>query len=167
MKQYLSTLLGSRFPVLAKKLAESYQPQTVIEPIPWTPLSRPLSHCRVALVTTAGVHHHGQKPFDMQDEEGDPGFRALDGATITNDYRITHDYYDHTDAEKDLNVVFPLERLREFHREGVIGELVGTHYGFMGHVTGRHLPVLVEQTAVEVANRLKKDGVDLVLLSPA
>jgi D-proline reductase (dithiol) PrdB len=167
LKNRLIAKLITRYPGLAQRFITAYEPWESGEAIPWTPPRKPLSECTLALVTTSGVHHHGQPPFNMQDSEGDPSFRAIDGATIGEDYRITHDYYDHSDAEKDLNIIFPLDRLRELQQEGVIGRLADTHYSFMGHIDGRHIATLIGQTARQVADRLCRDDVDLVLLTPA
>ena len=71
-----------------------------------------------------------------------------------------------TDAEKDLNIVFPIERLREFVSEGIIGKVADAHYTFMGHILGPHIYTLMEVSAPEVAARLKKKEVDYVLLTP-
>ncbi len=43
--------------------------------IPWTPLKQPLSQCKVALLTTGGVHLKTDPPFNMEDKEGDPTYR--------------------------------------------------------------------------------------------
>jgi D-proline reductase (dithiol) PrdB len=66
------------------------------------------------------VHLRTQKPYDIEDGDGDPSLRELPADTPAPEYMITHDYYDHTDADTDLNIVFPIDRLREFAREGVI-----------------------------------------------
>jgi D-proline reductase (dithiol) PrdB len=79
---------------------------------------------------------------------------------------ITHDYYDHADADKDINIVLPVDRLKEFAREGVIGGVGPTMYGFMGHITGPHIYTLMNVTAPEAACGLLKDGVDCVLVTP-
>ena len=79
---------------------------------------------------------------------------------------ITHDYYDHADADRDMNIVFPIERLREFEKEGFVGRVADHHFGFMGHITGRHIPTLLNEKAPELARRLKKGEVDIVLLTP-
>jgi D-proline reductase (dithiol) PrdB len=79
---------------------------------------------------------------------------------------ITHDYYDHSDAERDINIVFPIERLWELEMEGIIGGVIRIHYGFMGHILGRHLNTLINKSVPEVARRLRSDKVDLVLLTP-
>jgi len=130
-------------------------------------VTKPLSDCRVAIVTTSGVHHQSQQPFDMQDSAGDPSFREIDGATISKDYVITHDYYDHSDAEKDLNIIFPLDRLRELQDEGIIGSLASRHYSFMGHIDGHHIASLVGKSAKEIIEKLRQQAVDVVLLTPA
>ncbi|MEN8687896.1 MAG: glycine/sarcosine/betaine reductase selenoprotein B family protein, partial [Desulfuromonadales bacterium] len=135
-KNQLIAKLITRFPSLAQRFITAYQPWESGEPAPWTPVTKPLSDCRVALVTTSGVHHKNQQPFDMADSEGDPSFREIEGATIGEDYIITHDYYDHSDAEKDLNIIFPLDRLRELQDEGIIGDLASRHYSLMGHIDG-------------------------------
>lgn len=80
--------------------------------IPWAPMTKRLSECRVAIVTTAGVHLKGEPPFDMFDKDGDHSFRAIPLSAPTDALKITHDYYDHTDAEKDINIVFPIDRLK-------------------------------------------------------
>jgi len=165
LKNRMIARLITRFPSLSKRFIDGYTPWES-EEVPWTPLGKPLAECRVALVTTAGVHHVDQAPFDMNDPNGDPGFRELDLERPLSDLMITHDYYDHKDADRDINIVFPVERLREFAREGRIGGVTRHHYGFMGHVDGPHLPRLIEETGPEVARRLKDRGADVVLLTP-
>lgn len=167
IKNRLIAKVITRYPSLAQRFITAYKPWESGEAIPWTPTKKPLSDCTLAVVTTCGVHHTEQKPFDMQDSEGDPSFRAINGATIGSDYRITHDYYDHSDAEKDLNIVLPLDRLQELQQEGIIGRLASTHYSFMGHIDGRHIATLIEQTAKQVVAKLRQDEVDVVLLTPA
>lgn len=134
---------------------------------PWTPLRKAPPECTVALVTTAGVHLASDAPFDMGDRRGDPSFREIPSDTPGNLLAVTHDYYDHRDADRDVNVVFPIDRLRELSAGGEIGRPAPVHYSFMGHVTGPHVPVLRDGTSREVARRLGEAAVDLVLLSPA
>ncbi|GAB6081809.1 glycine/sarcosine/betaine reductase selenoprotein B family protein [Desulfuromonas carbonis] len=166
-KNRLIAKLITRFPRLAAPLLAAHLPQETAGQIPWTPITKPLGNCRVAVVTTSGVHHRRQRPFNMLDQEGDPSLRVLDGATIFDDFTISHDYYDHTDAEKDLNIVLPLQRLRELAQEGIIGSVANDHFSFMGHIVGPHLETLKERTAPQLAALLRAAEVDLVLLTPA
>ena len=167
LKNRLLARLATRYPVLAQRFIDAYKPWETEGEIPWTPAVTPLREAKLAVVTTAGIHHTGQPPFNMSDKDGDPSFRELDGGTLFNDFRITHDYYDHSDADRDPNVVLPLAPLQELVAEGVLGGLAKNHFAFMGHIDGRHILTLSEEQAQEVARRLTQESVDLVLLAPA
>jgi D-proline reductase (dithiol) PrdB len=80
---------------------------------------------------------------------------------------ITHKYYDHTAADRDLNVVLPVDRLRELVTDGLVGGVAPRMYSFMGHIDGPHVRTLMEATAPEVARRLRADGAEAVVLTPA
>jgi len=159
-------VLATAFPSIGERFASGYRAERQGGGIPWAPVKKPLAASTIALVTTAGVHHRAQPPYDMHDHDGDPSFRELDLSLPLDSLTITHDYYDHSDADRDLNVVFPAERLRELAAAGEIGGLAPRAYGFMGHITGRHLETLKRRTAPEVAARLRKARVDAVLLAP-
>lgn len=135
--------------------------------IPFTPLRKPLHRCRVALLTTGGVHLQTQPPFDMADPDGDASYRLIPQEVAHSGMTITHKYYDHSDADRDLNVIFPLMHLRALVKQGVLGALASNHVGFMGHIEGAQLPILNTQTAPAVANLLRADQVDIALLTPA
>ena len=165
LKNRLIAKLITQFPSLAQGFIEAYKPWET-EGIPWAHVRKPLTESIVALVTTAGVHRKDQKPFNMKDRNGDPTYREIDNDTPVEDLMITHDYYDHTDAQKDINIVFPNTRLKEFASEGFIGSVARTHYGFMGHIVGPHIYSLMNESAPEVAANLQKQGVDCVLLTP-
>lgn len=155
-----------RVPWLASCWAKSHRFVEGRE-IPWTPMRKSVADSVIALVTTAGVHLKSQEPFDMEDPDGDPSFREIPTDTSHVDLTITHKYYDHSAADRDINVVLPLDRMRELFKEKRIGGLAPIIYGFMGHVHGRHLRTLLEASAPEVARRLKSDGAEAVVLTPA
>lgn len=157
----------TRYPSLANRLISAYRPWESGAPTPWTPVTKPLDQCKVALITTAGVHHRSQKKFDMQDPHGDPTFREIDPNTIRENYEITHDYYDHSDAAKDLNIIFPIDRFEELKKDGILGDLAKRHYSLMGHIDGPHIVTLIEKSASNIIKNLHADYVDLVFLTPA
>ena len=109
--------LATAFPSVGERLAAGYRAERQEEAVPWAPVAKPLAATTLALVTTAGVHHRDQPPYDMHDPDGDPSFRELDLDRPLDSLMITHDYYDHADADRDLNVVFPVARLRELFLE--------------------------------------------------
>jgi len=134
---------------------------------PWTPFRSDISKCRLALITTGGVHLKSQKPFDMKDPAGDPTFREISADTQPADLTITHNYYDHADADKDVNIVFPIERVQELKQSNEIGDVNYRHFSFMGHIMHHHINTLMKETAPRVAAALKSDNVDIVVLTPA
>jgi len=154
------------WPWLAERWARHHQ---FIEgkDIPWAPLRKPVRESSIAMVTTAGVHLKSQTPFNMEDPDGDATFRAFPSNANTADLTITHKYYDHSAADRDINVVLPIDRLRELRDEGVIGGIAPTLYSFMGHIDGPHLNILMDETAPQVAELLVQDGADAVFLTPA
>lgn len=164
-KNRLLAKLYTAFPALAARWGRKSAATGGV--IPWTAPRRPLARATVALVTTGGVHLRSQPPFDMSDPDGDPTWREVPVAADRAELTITHDYYDHADADRDLNLVFPAERLREMAERGVIGALHPTAVSFMGHIDGRHVETLRTKSAPEAARLLASAGVDYALLVPA
>jgi D-proline reductase (dithiol) PrdB len=136
------------------------------EDVPWTPLTGPVMSSRLTLITTGGVHLRSDAPFDMQDPAGDPSFREIPADAAVDDLMITHNYYDHRDADKDINIVLPLDRVRELASYGEIGVVNHRHFSFMGHILQPHLETLIQRTSREVAQALVADNVDLAILTP-
>ncbi|HAG51865.1 MAG TPA: hypothetical protein DHU69_00715 [Deltaproteobacteria bacterium] len=165
LKNRLIAKLFTRFPFFVERWVQKAAPWKV-EGIPWTPLTKSIKDCKIAIVTTAGVHLKSQKPFDMHDKNGDPTYRDIPKDASKEQLTITHDYYDHKDADKDINIVFPIDRLKELKETGEIGDLADINFGFMGHIEAGHIYTLINDTAPEVADRLKSQGVDAVLLTP-
>lgn len=159
------TTLYSRFPSLSHRSGASVDPLKFYD-TPWAPLTKPLSESKLALVTTAGVHLASDTPFNMYDTAGDPTFRVVPSHTDVADITITHDYYDHKDADKDINIVFPVERVRELVADGTIGSLANRFYGFMGHIEEKYIDSLVNEHAKKVLEMMQEDGVDIALLTP-
>jgi D-proline reductase (dithiol) PrdB len=157
--------LFTKFPSLGRKAANKVE-SIQFEDIPWTPVPGPLSELKMSLVTTAGVHLKSDTPFDMVDKTGDPTLRVIPASTAVADIMITHDYYDHKDADNDINIVFPIERLKEYVTEGRIGSLSDKFYGFMGHIIEGHIDTFINEEVPKVSKMMKEDGVDVALLLP-
>ncbi len=119
------------------------------------------------MITTGGVHLSTQQPFNMKDPSGDPSFREIPADTPPDNLSITHNYYDHLDADKDINIVFPIQRIQLLKQSGEIGDVNSRHFAFMGHIMHHHIKTLVNDTALRVAAELKADAVDITILTPA
>ena len=134
--------------------------------VPWTPLRKPLADSTVAIVTTAGLHLRDDKPFNRDHPGGESTYRVLPADADVADVVQSHFSigFDRTAIYRDINVTYPVDRLRELADRGVIGGVASNHYSFMGAL--RDCTVVAEETGPEVAQRLKAEGVDLVLLTP-
>ena len=138
---------------------------SVFKTTTWTPLEKPLEKARVALLCSSGLSRKDQPPYDPL-SRSDLTFREIPKDTPVEDLVINYAYYDHTDADKDINCVFPIERFRELEQEGFIGEFHETAYGLgMGRMYKR--TALQTQLAAEIARRLKGAAVDALLCVPA
>ena len=134
---------------------------------PWAPLNKKIAACRIALITTGGVHLKSQAPFDMLSYSGDASFREIPADAASEQLIITHNYYDHADADRDINIVFPIDRLRELEQLGEIGAANHRHYSFMGHITEDLIDKLINESVPRVVDALANDSVDAVVLTPA
>ena len=127
-----------------------------------TPLlaGKPLAGRRVAIVTTAGLHRRGDRPF----RPGDGSYRVIAADTPANALVMSHISvnFDRTGFQQDLNTVFPIDRLRELATDGTVGSMAAVHYSFMGAFP----PAAAEPHAQHLAGLLKADKVDAALLVP-
>jgi D-proline reductase (dithiol) PrdB len=132
--------------------------------VPFTPYDKDLSRATVAIVTAAGVHRKDQEPFNIADELGDLTFRIIGENDQASDLMVTHHHYDHSDADRDINVVFPMDALRELAGEGFIGGIAREHVGFMGYTM--QLKKMYEETAPQIAEEIdKRSRADIVVLT--
>ncbi len=129
---------------------------------PFAPLRKPLSEAKLALVTTAGLHLRADAPF----ASGDQTYRVIPSSADARDIIQSHTSigFDRTAVMRDINVTFPIDRLRELVDRGTLGELSERFYSFMG--ANRDPKRIVEETGPEVARKLLEGGVDAVLLTP-
>ncbi len=120
----------------------------------------PLCERKVALISTAGLHLSSDRPFGI----GAADYRLIPKGTPAADLVMSHisTNFDRTGFQMDHNLVFPLERLTELAENGDIGSVADYHYSFMGATD----PEQMQDTARNVAEIMKKEGVNAVLLVP-
>ena len=129
----------------------------------WTPLRKPLSECVVSLFTTGGVHLRDDTPFDIDSAHGDWTHREIPTDVDTRSLAVTHSHYSHVDADRDVNCMFPLDRLRELRDEGVIGGIAPMAYSIMGF--NPDPDNLMAHTAPVLAQGFQESGADLVFMT--
>ncbi|MBM3219748.1 MAG: hypothetical protein FJZ38_13925 [Candidatus Rokubacteria bacterium] len=137
-------------------------PMQANDSAPFTRLAKPLTACRLAIVTTAGLHRRGDTPFGP----GEQTYRVIPADTPAADIVQSHTSlgFDRTAIMRDVNISYPIDRLRELVDRRALGGLAPNGYSFMG--AQRELTKIANETGPEVAGRLRADGADAVLLTP-
>jgi D-proline reductase (dithiol) PrdB len=120
----------------------------------------PLSERRFAIVSSAALIRRGDMPFAF----GSAECRFLPAVTPVGEILISHVSinFDRAGFQRDINVVYPIDRLRELAAEGVIGGVADTHYTVMGSTD----PVGMVAAADQIAGQLRQERIDSILLSP-
>ena len=134
---------------------------TPITPAPvWTPLTKPLEECTVGFASACGVHSKTQKPYKLA---GDGSWREIPRDVAPDELMITHGGYDHTDVNRDINSMWPYQRMIELEREGFIKHFCDINAGFMGG--GGDIDTFTNQIGPEVAELFVSEGADIVILT--
>jgi D-proline reductase (dithiol) PrdB len=132
------------------------------EPPPWTPIAKPLSALRVALIGSGGVHCADQEPFHFRN---DTSHREIALDTDAAELRVSHFGYDLRNARRDVGCVFPLRALCELAEEGVVGGVVDPALSFMGGIYSARL--VREELAPRFRDFVLRQKADLAYLVPA
>ena len=138
------------------------------EDVPFSPLKKPLSECRVSLVTTAS--------FVLLDEAGNPmekpgmiGTNELEVFTAPSDWPVNRIRSTSTDHDRyqtnmqDVNAFFPTTRMQEFLKEGTFGSLSKNYYRTLPNYSQRKT---TEVDGPEILRQCLEDNVDVALLTP-
>lgn len=136
----------------------------VNDPVPFASLTKPISECRVALLSTAGVHLDDQEPFHVASVAGDPTLRVIPDDVDLARLRFTHTHYDTSSAQQDPNVVLPIDRLHELVDRGRVESASPVHVGMMGF--NPDAAPLVDSLGPAVVDVLTSAEVDVALMVP-
>jgi D-proline reductase (dithiol) PrdB len=146
-----------------KEFVKRY-PFVISDDVPWTPYKGRPSEQTFALITSGGLYlKDRQPPFDTVSIHGDTSFREIPKSVGQQALGIAHAHYDHSLAEQDINIIFPIQRFLELEKEGIIGKVAETHYSF-SYVND--VVTLVTETVPRVISRIKAEGVDILFLVP-
>tara|TARA_B100001250_G_C19522958_1_gene666800 strand:+ start:29 stop:475 length:447 start_codon:yes stop_codon:yes gene_type:complete len=121
---------------------------------------KPISEAKIAIVTSASLHHEDDDDF----APNDTGYRIL--KKDRQDIVVGHwsPNFDASGVSSDLNVVFPIDRLLELEARGEIGSVSDVHISVAGNqfdLSGIRL-----DGGPAAAALLNKHEVDVVLLTP-
>lgn len=134
--------------------------------VPQARLAKPLAECRLTLVSSCGVHRKSDAPLDVCHPFGDFRFMRVPSSAKADDLIIHQLKYPHDDADLDINVIFPIERLQELREDRQIGALTPNFFSFIGYNMD---PERFERTvAAGIADAVvEEEGADCALLAPA
>ena len=154
---------------LSRQMVKSWIRLNHPEPIPWTPLTKPLSECTVALISSGGLVLKTDQPYNLWGERknpwwGDPSYRVIPRGTTAEDIRIFHLHINPAFVEQDINCLLPLQRLSELEARGEIGHCAESHYSYMGYIL--QPKTLLEETVPAIVEHLRQEHVNVVMLIP-
>ncbi|MGI9326720.1 MAG: glycine/sarcosine/betaine reductase selenoprotein B family protein [Pseudomonadales bacterium] len=138
---------------------------TINKSAPLQRLNKPLSECTISLLTSGGVSQCSMPAFDP-DARNDHRLDSIDREVDAKDFQIHDSYYNHSDADSDINCIFPVERLRELAAAGVVGQVSPRLWsGFMGRIYNRSK--VLEESGPAFAAALSDDAVDVLVAAPS
>jgi glycine reductase len=154
--------------MLVRKLkGEQYTteyPMPVFDRVPHAAAIKDLKNATIALVTSGGIVPKGNPDHIEASSATKYGEYSIEGvSSVTAEgYATAHGGYDPTYANSDPNRVLPVDVLRQMESQGVFKRLYPYFYTTVGNGT----PVAnAKRFGQEIASKLKKDGVDAVILT--
>lgn len=144
-----------------KVTGRSFENRPVFDPLRLTPLRRPVSESTIGLFVSCGAQLPDDPPLG---ETEDISFRLIHRDTPISKLVVSHRTKVRKWAIEDLNVAFPLDRMKELEAEGTIRRLAHTAVSMVGSV--QRYTELVEQTIPAIKQVFDSQGVDLVFVFP-
>ncbi|HYE16652.1 MAG TPA: glycine/sarcosine/betaine reductase selenoprotein B family protein [Pyrinomonadaceae bacterium] len=132
---------------------------------PFRPARRALPMLNLALITSAGAYVDGTEPFDTEVFGGDASFREIPVEVEPADLKWSARGYDPAAVAEDMNAQVPLDRLKEFEGNGIIGQLNPVFWSLCGF-----MPNAARFTATglgQLVERVRRYEVQAALLVPA
>jgi D-proline reductase (dithiol) PrdB len=106
------------------------------------------------------LSERGDKPFPF----GSGEYRAVPSDWDNSDILMSHVSinFDRAGFQRDINVLYPIDRLREFAADGVIGSVAAEHFTVIGSTD----PAAMLESADAIAAALIADKCNAVVLAP-
>jgi D-proline reductase (dithiol) PrdB len=132
---------------------------------PFTPVKRALPMLNLALISSAGAYFDGTDPFDTESRDGDINFREFPIEVDAEDFQYANKGYDAAAVRQDRNCQIPIDRLREYEENAVIGQLNPVWWSLSSYIPNAAL--VARELAPKLAERLHRYDVQTALLIPA
>jgi len=132
---------------------------------PFTPLKRALPLLNIALISSAGAYINGTPPFDLDSKDGDLTHREIPVEVGASDLAYAAKGYDTAAVLEDRNSQIPIERLREYQENAVIGQLNNVWWSVSPFIP--NAVRVAEELGPLLVERLQRYEVRAALLIPA
>jgi D-proline reductase (dithiol) PrdB len=130
-----------------------------------TPMKRALPMLNLALISSAGAYVDGMKPFDTDARDGDLNYLEFPVEVDAPDLRYAAKGYDATAVTEDRNCQIPIDRLREYEVNAVLGSLNNVWWSLSSYIP--NAARVADELAPKLAERLHRYEVQAALLIPA
>lgn len=134
--------------------------------VPFTPLAKPLSDCRIGLLGTSevAVRFDPETEDDPIVEEDFRGVYAIPADLPTEKFYSRTKSFDrfatHLD---DINAYYPIDRMREAVADGRIGSMPDWFYGAYNNYSQRKV---LEEEAPKALKFAQRDELDAMIMVP-
>ncbi len=134
--------------------------------VPFTALSKPLSECRVALISTRDIAVRSTDG-DSRDKTNENNVGSVYTVPTNTPAELLFSRQEHYDKNAthldDVNTYFPVSRLKEAVAAGRLGSIAPECYGVY---TAYSQKKTLEQDAPEVLARCRNNEVDIAVMTP-
>ena len=132
---------------------------------PFTPLKRALPLLNLALISSAGAYINGTDAFDLESRDGDLSYREIPVEVGAADLKYAAKGYDTAAVMEDRNCQIPIERLREYQENAVIGQLNNVWWSISPFIP--NALKVAEELGPSLTERLARYEIHAALLIPA
>ena len=132
---------------------------------PFTPLKRALPLLNIALISSAGAYINGTEAFDLDAKDGDMTYREIPVEVGAGEVAYAVKGYDGAAVLEDRNSQIPIDRLREYQENAVIGQLNNVWWSVSPFIP--NAARVAEELGPALVERLQRYEVRAALLIPA
>ncbi|PIS29524.1 MAG: hypothetical protein COT43_03640 [Candidatus Marinimicrobia bacterium CG08_land_8_20_14_0_20_45_22] len=147
-------------------MARTYRSQDRQKNTDWVPFKARMIDSNIALISISGAYMSDQEPLTAEGKERDYEPREISLSVAKGNLNFFPLDWEPSEAQKDFNVVLPIERLVLLQKEGMIGKIHDPVYSFSGHSANKKFLMKHVFRTFEKIKAAECNGVLIVPCSP-